>query len=147
MFVNRTNELKTLNSEFTTSNSSFTVIYGRRRVGKTTLIKEYIKNKEMIYYYATEVNLSLQLKSFTKDILEILGLSNILFESFEDAFIFLAKHIGEQKIVLVIDEYQNLVKVEKSFSSMLQKVWDIYFKETNIDLILCASSIQRSRII
>jgi AAA+ ATPase superfamily predicted ATPase len=71
MFVNRTNELKTLNSEFTTSNSSFTVIYGRRRVGKTTLIKEYIKNKEMIYYYATEVNLAMQLKSFTKDVLEI----------------------------------------------------------------------------
>jgi len=141
MFVNRTNELKTLNSEFTASNSSFTVIYGRRRVGKTTLIKEYIKNKEMIYYYATEVNLSMQLKSFTKDVLEILGLSNVLFESFEDAFIFLAKHIGKKKIVLVIDEYQNLVKVEKSFSSMLQKVWDMYFKETNIHLILCGSTI------
>ena len=52
--------------------SSLTVIYGRRRVGKTTLIKEYIRDKEMIYYYATEINLSMQLKSFTKDILEVL---------------------------------------------------------------------------
>lgn len=141
MFVNRTNELKTLNSEFAMNGSSFTVIYGRRRVGKTTLIKEYIRDKEMIYYYATEINISMQLKSFTKDILEVLGLGNILFESFEDAFIFLAKQIADRKLVLVIDEYQNLVKVEKSFSSMLQKVWDMYFKETQIHLILCGSTI------
>lgn len=141
MFVNRTRELNTLNNEYQRTNSSFTVIYGRRRVGKTTLIREFIRDKEMIYYYATEVNLSMQLKSFTKDILEVLGLSHISFETFEDAFIFLAKHMGDRQLILVIDEYQNLVKVEKSFSSMLQKVWDMHFKETNIYLILCGSTI------
>ena len=141
MFVNRANELKTLNSEFSRTNSTFTVIYGRRRVGKTTLIREFIRDKKAIYYYATEINLAMQLRSFTQDILDILGMSHIVFESFEDAFIFLAKRIGDRRFVLVIDEYQNLVKVEKSFSSMLQKVWDMYLKETNIHLILCGSTI------
>jgi len=141
VFVNRTKELNTLDNEYKRANSSFSVIYGRRRIGKTTLIKEFIQDKKAIYYYATEINLSMQLKSFTKDILEILGFSHISFETFEDAFIFLAKNIGDKKLILVIDEYQNLVKVEKSFSSMLQKIWDIYFKDTNIYLILCGSTI------
>lgn len=52
MFVNRTQELKTLHSEYKRDSSSFSVIYGRRRVGKTTLIKEFIKDKQRIYYYA-----------------------------------------------------------------------------------------------
>jgi len=141
MFVNRIKELKTLNREYKRTNSSFTVIYGRRRVGKTTLIKEFIKDKERIYYYATEINISMQLKSFSRDVLEALGFSNISFESFEDAFIFLAKNLQDKKLILVIDEYQNLAKVDKGFSSMLQKVWDMYLKETNIYLILCGSTV------
>ena len=141
MFVNRINELKTLNKEYQRDNSSFTVIYGRRRVGKTTLIKEFIRDKHRIYYYATEINIAMQLKSFSRDISESLGFSNISFESFEDALIFLAKNIGDKKMILVIDEYQNLAKVDRGFSSMLQKVWDIYLKDTNIYLILCGSTI------
>ena len=141
MFVNRDSELKRLNQEYQREGSSFTVIYGRRRVGKTTLIKEFIKDKERIYYYATEINLAMQLKSFTRDILEALGFSNIAFESFEDALVFLAKNIGSKKLVLVIDEYQNLAKIDKGFSSILQKVWDLYLKEKNVYLILCGSTI------
>ena len=77
MFVNRPKELKTLNREYKRVNSSFTVIYGRRRVGKTTLIKD----KERIYYYATEINIAMQLKSFTRDVLEALKQKSILINS------------------------------------------------------------------
>ncbi len=80
----------------------------------------------------------MQLKSFTRDILEALGFSNV---AFEDALIFLAKNIGSKKLILVIDEYQNLAKIDKGFSSMLQKVWDLYLKEKNVYLILCGSTI------
>ncbi len=141
MFVNRNSELETLNKEYQRKGSSFTVIYGRRRVGKTTLLKEFIRDKESIYYYATEVNITMQLKSFTKDILNSLGFSNIAFDSFEDALIFLAKNLSSKKLILIIDEYQNLAKIDKSFSSMLQKVWDLYLKESNIYLILCGSAL------
>ena len=51
-FIGRKNELHTLNTEYN-RNSSFVVIYGRRRVGKTTLIKEFLKNKTAFYYLAT----------------------------------------------------------------------------------------------
>jgi len=141
MFVNRELELQTLNKQYNLDGSSFVVLYGRRRVGKTTLIREFIKQKEAIYFYATEINISMQLKSFTKDILDILGFSNISFDSFEDAFVFLANNIGDKKLILVFDEYQNLAKIDKSFSSVLQKVWDMHLQQTNIMLILCGSTI------
>jgi len=140
-FVNRTQELETLNREYKLPHATFSVIYGRRRVGKTTLIQKYIEDKPMLYYYATEINLTMQLKAFTEDMCEKLNLGNITFPSFEDALVYLSKHIGEQKLVLVIDEYQNLAKLDKGFSSMLQKVWDLHFKQSHIHLILCGSTI------
>ena len=56
MFYNRKSELKTLEQEYQKRGSAFTVIYGRRRVGKTALIYEYIKDKPLIFIYATEAN-------------------------------------------------------------------------------------------
>jgi len=54
MFYNRTNELATLEREYEKKGSAFTVIYGRRRVGKTALIYEYIKEKPVLFIYAWE---------------------------------------------------------------------------------------------
>jgi len=58
MFVNRDDELKVLESEYRKKSATFTVIYGRRRVGKTALISEYIRDKTHIYLYATEGNIA-----------------------------------------------------------------------------------------
>jgi AAA+ ATPase superfamily predicted ATPase len=140
-FINRTQELETLNNEYRNTSAGFSVIYGRRRVGKTTLIQEYIKKKLMLYYYATETNLAMQLKAFIEDMRETLQLGNVTFESFEDALVYLSDNIGEKRLVLVIDEYQNLAKLDKGFSSMLQKIWDLHLKKSNIHLILCGSTI------
>jgi AAA+ ATPase superfamily predicted ATPase len=57
MFVNRESELAVLNREYEKEGACFTVIYGRRRVGKTALIGQYIKNKPAVYFYVTERNL------------------------------------------------------------------------------------------
>ena len=65
-FIGRTSELETLNAELKCE-SGFVVIYGRRRVGKTTLIKEFIKNKRAFYFLATtESNIFLSSSSFSK---------------------------------------------------------------------------------
>ena len=117
------------------------LLLGPRQVGKTTLIQEYIKEKPMLYYYATEINLAMQLKAFIEDMCETLALGNVTFDTFEDALVYLSRNIGEKKLVLVIDEYQNLAKLDKGFSSMLQKVWDLHLKKSNIHLILCGSTI------
>ena len=144
MFVNRESELAVLKREYEREGASFTVIYGRRRVGKTALIGEYIKDKPAIYFYATERNLKEQLEQITRQIVEYIGkdyLKNVEFSDFEKLIELLSEHIGKQKLVFVIDEYQNLVVLDKAFSSMLMKVWDLKLKFQNIHLILCGSVI------
>lgn len=142
MFINRTEELSVLESEYASVNSAFSVIYGRRRVGKTALISKYIEHKPHIYLYATEGNLALQLENFTKELTKLSDLSyakNIKFENFEEAFEFLAGLKLSRKLVVAIDEYQNLCHLDNSFSSKLQRVWDMYLSKSNIHLILCGS--------
>ena len=144
MFVNREKELETLNREYKSKGSSFTIIYGRRRVGKTTLISEYIKNKPSIFFYATEANIDYQRQLFADLIIAYTGkkyLREVVFSSFEQLFIFLSENIKTKKIILAIDEYQQLAKLDRSFSSVVQKVWDNHLKTKNIHLILCGSAI------
>jgi AAA+ ATPase superfamily predicted ATPase len=144
MFVNRESELTVLKREYEKKESSFTVIYGRRRVGKTALIGEYIKGKPAIYIYATERKLKEQLKQISRQVVEYIGkdyLENIEFTDFEQLLQLLAEHIGDRKLVFVFDEYQNLAQLDKSFSSMLMKVWDLKLKSQNIHVILCGSVI------
>jgi len=139
MFINRKEELQLLEKEYKNT-PSFSVIYGRRRVGKTALISEYIKNKPHLYLYATESSLKNQLQTFTNEIITLFSLPyKINFTSFEEAFIFISQQ--NKKIILVIDEYQNFAKLDKSFASMLQRIWDLYFSKSQIHLILCGSVI------
>jgi len=142
MFINRNRELKTLEDEYRKTTASFTVIYGRRRVGKTALISEYIRNKKHIYIYATEGNIAQQLRGFTKQIKRLAPptlAKHLVFDTFSDAFEFLATLRLDEKLILVIDEYQNLCKLEQGFSSSLQRVWDLYLSHIPLHLILCGS--------
>jgi AAA+ ATPase superfamily predicted ATPase len=142
MFINRFKELQTLNEEYKREGSAFSVVYGRRRVGKTALISEFIKNKPAIYLYITQTDLKTQLQIFTQEIKKFVDESVkdfLHFESFESALEFLASLQLQKKLVLVIDEYQYLVEQDRAFSSKLQRVWDIMLKNSNIYLILCGS--------
>ncbi|QOY53241.1 ATP-binding protein [Candidatus Sulfurimonas baltica] len=142
MFVNRTNELKALEDEYKKSDATFSVMYGRRRVGKTSLLSKYIESKPSIYLYITLSDLNSQLSAFTQQIRQFAPLSiakHLKFDSFEEALEFLATLELEKKLVLVIDEYQYLTQLDKTFSSKLQKIWDMSLINSNIHLILCGS--------
>ena len=142
MFYNRDEEFITLEKEYSKRSSSFSVIYGRRRVGKTALIYEFIKDKPNIFFYATEANLSIQLTNLLPQILKIVNkpfLKDIEINSIEQLFNLLNEYDFKKKLVFVIDEYQNLSKVDKSISSQLQYIWDTILKSKNIHLILCGS--------
>lgn len=142
MFINRINELNSLESQYNKSGATFCVVYGRRRVGKTALISEFIKDKPHIYAYITLSSLNSQVDSFTQQLRPFLPAQlreHIHFKSFEDAIEFLCTLQLSQKLVLVIDEYQNLVIKDKTFSSKLQRIWDLKLQKTNILLILCGS--------
>ncbi len=142
MFVNRINELEALNREYRSDKSTFSIIYGRRRVGKTALITEYIKDKPHIYLYITQGDLRAQLDIFVQELAKFVDpavAQHLKFERFEEALDFLVTLRLEEKLVVVIDEYQYLVDLDPAFSSKLQRLWDTKLSKANLHLILCGS--------
>lgn len=135
-FVDREKELEYLNSEYNKKQSSLIVLYGRRRIGKTSLIKEFGKNKNMLYFLATEETEKQNLKQ-----LSILIGENIEFSDWDTAFKFIIKSQNEEKLVIVIDEFQYLGKVNQAFPSIFQRIWDNILKNENVMVILCGSLI------
>ena len=142
-FIGRKGEIGKLNAEYN-NDSSFVVIYGRRRVGKTTLIKEFLKKKTAFYFLATEELESQSMKRLagvvartTKNTL----LQKATFTDWMDLFQMIADYKPEEKKVLVIDEFPYLVKINSAFPSILQNAWDEILKDSNIMLILSGSLI------
>lgn len=142
-FIGRTSELATLNAELERG-SGFVVIYGRRRVGKTTLIKEFIKDKRAFYFLATTESEAQSMKRFagvlsrtTKNPM----LSKATFTDWLDLFQVVADDHPDEKKVLVIDEFPYLVKTNPDFPSILQNAWDEVLKDHNVMLVLCGSLI------
>jgi AAA+ ATPase superfamily predicted ATPase len=144
MFVNRQKELELLNGEYTSDNFRFTIIYGRRRVGKTTLLKKYISYKPYIYFLVTLESISILLQRFQKlvaDFLEDEFLKEVELKSFEQIFAYIARGNLSQKLIIVIDEFQYLGKIDSSIPSQFQYIVDEVLKNKNIHLIFCGSII------
>jgi len=144
MFVNRQKELRLLEEEYINSDFRFTVMYGRRRVGKTTLIKEYISSKPYIYFLVTLESFPVVVQRFKNMVADFLNdefLKEVELKSFEQIFSYLAKQNLSKKIVVVIDEFQYLGKLDKSIPSQFQYIIDEILKSKNIHLVLCGSII------
>ncbi len=143
MFVGRHQELEQLNQAYQENNFQVTVIYGRRRIGKTSLINEFLKDKKAIYYVALEENAEDNLKRFS-DAISIFKNTDQggkeKFADFEECFKEITRLAQKQRVILVIDEFPYLAKAYPTISSMLQSYIDHEFKETNLFLILCGSS-------
>ena len=142
-FIGRKREMEKLESDYS-RDSSFVVIYGRRRVGKTTLIKEFLKDKTAFYFLATEEIESQSMKRLagvvartTKNRL----LQNATFTDWLDLFQVIADYEPEKKKVFVIDEFPYLVKTNSAFPSILQNAWDEVLKDKKVMLILSGSLI------
>lgn len=115
-------------------------MYGRRRVGKSALLKEVSKNKNALFYTARKISKYEQLKSFSKSIGNFLNLGNIEFENWEDAFRILFNFSRKESIIVILDEFQYLVEKNEEIISILQVLLD-EFEDSKIKLILCGSSI------
>lgn len=143
-FIDRSDEITTLEGEYRRDGASFVVVYGRRRVGKTTLINHFCNDKKSIYFLATEESESENRNAFKNLVSESLN-NELLRSASLDSWMPIFKTITEEanngKIVLVIDEFQNLGKSNKTFPSVMQKIWDELLSKSNILLILCGSLI------
>lgn len=141
-FVDRKEELAFLNKEYEKKESSLVIVYGRRRVGKTSLIKEFGKNKDMLYFLATEEAEIQNIKAFKTVVAKQLNntlLENSVVEEWETIFKVIAQ--AKTKKVIVLDEFQYLGKTNPAFPSIFQKIWDEILKDKNIMVIVCGSLI------
>jgi len=140
VFIGRDKELQILEKLYKSNKFEYLVMYGRRRIGKTEILKEFSKRHKTIFFSAVEkksnlVDFSTLVFSFYNDNI------NASFESWEDAFCYIADHSTNDRTVLIIDEFPYIAKSEPIVKSVLQKVIDRLFIEKNIMLILCGSSV------
>lgn len=142
MFVGRKKELKKLNTMYESEAFEMAVFYGRRRVGKTTLINEFCKNKKSIYFVGLESTEKENLKSFSKEVWKATqpGTEMPPFQDFGSLFEYVAGMAEKERIILVIDEYPYLAAAYPAVSSILQACIDHKMKNSKLFLILCGSS-------
>lgn len=143
-FVDRQKEMTRLQKEYDADRSSLVILYGRRRVGKTALISEFIKDKDALYFLATEESEAQNRKAFKDVVADYLNndlLHSAEVGSWDPIFQTLINPKPKDKRVLVIDEFQYLGKSEPAFPSIFQRVWDTLLKDENIMVILCGSLI------
>ena len=144
--VDRKRELEALEREYQRETASFVVVYGRRRVGKTTTIEHFMQGKRAIYFLATEELESANRDSFKNIVAKSLNnplLASARVDRWEDVFGVIADAAGPgERIVIVLDEFQYLGKANAAFPSVLQRIWDTRLKEANVMLVLCGSLIR-----
>ena len=143
MFVGRERELTALKEWYDKDGIGMMVIYGRRRIGKSTLITEFAKGKRTIFYTATKIGKNRNLELFSKQVVDLLmpGLGEVRFPATEAVFDFIDKNMGSEKIVLVIDELPYWAERDEALLSVLQKYMDTVWNDKNLKIILCGSAL------
>ena len=142
-FYCRENELRKLNKRYQKESFECIIIYGRRRVGKTSLINEFCKEKPTIFFSALNTTGKENLEALSKAIMsyERPEMDEApVFRSYDAALDELTVLSADRRIVVVIDEYPYLAKAKPAISAMLQHVIDHKWKDSKMYLILCGSS-------
>ena len=144
MFIGRKSELDDLNKRYKNGKFEFAVMYGRRRVGKTTLINEFVKDKEVIFYTGIEGNEKENLEGLSKSIYSLsqdFADTSSSFVGFQEALEATFKIAEKRRIVFVIDEYPYIAGSYMALSSLLQILIDRNKDTSKMFLILCGSSL------
>lgn len=143
MFIGRKRELLALEKLYSKSTFEFMVLYGRRRIGKTSLLSEFFKDKKGIFYLSEEQNDALNISSFCSKIYQYFNVPSSfpLMKDWNAIFDFIAETVGDERFLLIIDEFPYLTNENKSLMSKLQHAIDHQWKDKNIFLILCGSSV------
>lgn len=142
MFIGREKELSLLETLHSSNKFAYLVLYGRRRVGKTSLLKEFSKSHSVIFYSAQAKNDSLNLADFSKTLqMYFTGTTFGTFSDWKAAFTYITSQVSEKRITLIIDEFPFIAEVNPTIKSILQHTIDHQWKEKNLFLILCGSSV------
>ena len=142
-FINRKYELEFLNDKYNENKKELIIIYGRRRIGKTMLIKQFIENKKYIYHLCTLDSMEDNIDSLKNQFSIITGKDyfNDLKSNFYEVFKYFIREIKSDKIIIVLDEFPNLIALNHGIISIMQKIFDELMDTTRLYIILSGSSI------
>ena len=143
-FFDREPELDFLERRLKSGKPELLLIYGRRRVGKTMLLLKLMESARGVYFLADErpqPENREALKQSMADFLQNDLFRRAHFDSWEEILREFAARLGEERVVLVIDEFPFLVGKDRALPSVIQKVWDTVLTEKPVMMILCGSSI------
>lgn len=141
-FFDRTEEIASLHEirEIAKNNAQFTVVTGRRRIGKTSLVWKAYEDELILYFFVARKAESDLCEDYQLEIENKLGIPTMgRAGHFTDIFEFLMKLSIDRPITLFIDEFQEFFRVNKSVYSDMQRIWDIYSNKAHINLIVCGS--------
>jgi len=139
-FYNREKELAKLHKieQSSKASSKMTVLVGRRRIGKTKLIKK--AHPKQVYFFISRKNEALLCEEFISIIQETLKIKvHGSFDKFAVLFEYLIELTKTTPFTLIIDEFQEFLSINPSVYSDLQNIWDNYKDSTKMNLILCGS--------
>ncbi len=142
-FINRNLELSFLEEKFNENKGQLIIIYGRRRIGKTELIRKFVDGKRAIYHMCTYDSIGENINSLKDQMARFTG--NPIFRNLSvnlfDLFKYFREQIGQEKVVICIDEFPYLIQIDRSIPSVFQKLFDLVISDSKIYLILSGSSI------
>ncbi len=147
MFIGRRNELVLLREELASHRESLAIIYGRRRVGKSTLIREAIEHRPHVFYQATRVTSSLNLEALKVEVARALGADELL--AGVNDWLAVLHYLGRAAenrpgLIVVLDEFPYLADAESALPSIIQKFWDSRAARAgNLKLMLCGSIVSQ----
>lgn len=148
-FIGRNEELKTLENQYNSKSANLVVVYGRRRIGKTTLLTEFLRRHEKgLYFLATEESEQQNRKAFKESVADFIGneMLRLADADWQTVFDALSKYAPEEKKIIVIDEFQYIGQSNAAFPSIMQKAWDTILKDSNVMLILCGSYVSMMKL-
>jgi hypothetical protein len=141
-FYDRVEEIATLQKicENAKENAQFTVVTGRRRIGKTSLVLEAYKDIPILYFFVGRKAENLLCEEFRHEVESKLDIKmGGTPANFAEIFDFLMALSKERSFTLFIDEFQNFYRVNSSVFSDMQKIWDLNHTSSKINLIVCGS--------
>lgn len=139
MLLGRKAELKHLNNYYDREGSQIVVVYGQKHVGKTTLVREFMQGRAGYYYLARACSEREQAYQWGLQLIRD-GYEMGAFPSFQDILIGITRQ-GSGKKVIVIDEFQNIVKVSGEFMKELVSFMHSHWNREEVMILLCSSAI------
>ena len=143
-FVDRKREMALLEREYESDTASLVVVYGRRRVGKTALLTQFIEQKPAIYFLATEESEAMNRQAFQQLAAAYLKdglLQEAAVARWEPIFERLVSAVRGERLVIVLDEFQYIGRNSPAFLSVFQRIWDQCLSKANVMVVLCGSLI------